>query len=151
MDVSMIVSSFNQKTRLNFCLQSLQVQELNFNWEVILADDNSTDGTLDMVAERFPFVKISKNNKSESGVYTLADNWNAAAKLATGKRLVFSNADMVYSKYFLAAHMDPIMQDSIIFGPGYCSKPKSIDYINNVKSVDKLVKFRMVLAISIWL
>ena len=140
MDVSMIISSYNQKTRLNFCLQSLKAQELDFEWEIILADDNSTDGTLDMVSEKFPFVKVALNPKSESGVYTLADNWNNAAKLASGSRLVFSNADMIYSKYFLAAHMDPIMQDSIIFGPGYCSKPKSEKFINSVESVDLLVK-----------
>lgn len=140
MDVSMIVSSFNQKTRLNFCLQSLAKQELDFDWEIILADDNSTDGTLDMVRDKFPFVNIQQNPKSESGVYTLADNWNNAAKVATGKRIVFSNADLIYSKYFLAAHMDPIMQDCIIFGPGYCSKPESEKYINNLSNIDSLVK-----------
>lgn len=135
----MIISSYNQKKRLKFCLQSIQKQQLDFEWEVILADDNSTDGTLEMVEADFPFVTISQNAKSEKGVYTLADNWNTAASKATGNRLVFSNADLIYSKYFLAAHMDPIMQDCIIFGPGYSSKPETDKFINSEDTVDKLV------------
>lgn len=140
MDLSVIISSYNQSTRLKFCLQSLHNQKLDFDYEIILADDNSTDDTVEMVNRDFPNVKISLNPFSESGTYTLADNWNSAAFNASGKRLVFSNGDMVFSKYFLAAHMDPIMQDCIIFGPGYSSKKDSERFINECSNVEDLVE-----------
>lgn len=139
MDISIIISSFNQRRRLKFCLESLVNQiAKDFEYEIILADDNSTDGTLEYVSENFPSVKISVNIRSKSGIYTLADNWNYAAKKAKGKRLVFSNADMVFCKDFLHHHLDPNMQDSIIFGPGYDTDPSIDDKLqsfNNVKEV----------------
>jgi|TARA_R110000787_G_scaffold336_8_gene1239 glycosyltransferase involved in cell wall biosynthesis len=130
MDISIIVSSFNQRRRLRLCLDSLSKQFTNdgsnrggFEYEVILADDHSTDGTLDWVAQEHPNVVVSLNDSPEENTYTLADNWNTAAKKATGKRLVFSNADMIYCRDFLRCHLDEVMQDSIIFGPGYSTAP----------------------------
>lgn len=140
MDASFIISSYNQKKRLKFCLQSAINQEGDFDYEIILADDNSTDGTLDMVREMFPSVIISLNDKSKKETYTLANNWNAAAKLGRGKRFVFSNADMIYSKTFLAAHLDPVMQDSIIFGPGFNTPPEIEPHLDKCEHVKELVE-----------
>lgn len=140
MDVSFIISSYNQKKRLEFCLQSATNQEGDFEYEVILADDNSTDGTKEMVESNFPNVEISYNTKSKKETYTLANNWNTAAKKAKGKRLVFSNADMIFSKFFLGAHLDPIMQDSIIFGPGFNTPPEVEPLLDSCKTVTELIE-----------
>lgn len=140
MDASFIISSYNQKKRLRFCLESASKQEGNFSYEIILADDNSNDGTLDMVRNEFPDVKISLNEKSKKETYTLANNWNTAANISSGKRLIFSNADIIYSKGFIGAHLDPIMQDSIIFGPAYNTPPQVEPYLDSCKSVKELVE-----------
>jgi GR25 family glycosyltransferase involved in LPS biosynthesis len=113
---SLIISSFNQAKRLKFSLQSAILQAYE-NYEVILADDNSTDNTINMVKNLFPGVKISLNKKSQSNKYTLADNWNTAAQLASGERLIFTNGDNLFSSGFVAAHMDVQMKNDIIFGP----------------------------------
>ena len=140
MDISIVISSFNQKRRLKFCLDSISKQLIpNLKeYEIVLADDHSTDGTLEYVAEHYPDVVVSLNDHPEDKTYTLADNWNTAATKATGKRLVFSNADMIFGRHFLASHLDPIMQDSIIFGPGYSSAPAVdtiLDECNTAKEV----------------
>jgi GR25 family glycosyltransferase involved in LPS biosynthesis len=113
---SLIISSCNQKDRIKFSLQSA-IKQTYYNYEVIVADDNSTDGTLDMIENEFPGVKISKNPKAENKIYTLAENWNAAAKLATGERLIFTNGDCIFPNTFVEAHSDANMYYDIVFGP----------------------------------
>ncbi len=140
MDISIIISSFNQYRRLRLCLESLAKQEVDgISYEIIIADDNSTDDTLNFVSSTYPSIIVSLNDKSESNTYTLADNWNAAAKLATGDRIVFSNADMIFCKTFLKAHLDPIMQDSIIFGPGYSSAPPVDNVLDNFLTAKEII------------
>ena len=55
--VSVCVVAYNQKEYLRKCLDSLVGQDLNCNYEIIVGDDASTDGTTDLVreyAEKFP-------------------------------------------------------------------------------------------------
>ncbi len=121
MKASIIISSYNQKKRLRLCLQSALNQKLGpivTDYEVIVADDNSNDGTIDMIKENFgDKIKISLNPNSISNTYTLADNWNAAGKIATGERLIFSNGDLIYIPSFIETHADPNMKDHILLGP----------------------------------
>jgi GR25 family glycosyltransferase involved in LPS biosynthesis len=114
--VSLIISSCNQKDRLKFSLQSAIKQDY-YNYEIIVADDNSTDGTIELIESDFPGVKISSNPNSSNGVYTLAENWNAAARMASGERLIFTNADCIFPNSYISAHADACMFKDIIFGP----------------------------------
>jgi len=136
---SLIISSFNQVKRLKFCLQSAINQHYE-NYEVILADDNSTDNTVQMAEEMFPGVQISFNRKSQKNKYTLADNWNTAAKLASGTRLIFTNGDNLLSPRFVTAHMDPMMQNDIIFGPNERTTEEIIPLLDSCNTHHELLK-----------
>lgn len=114
--ISLIISSYNQKERLKYSLKSAILQNYQ-NYEVIVADDGSDDGTVEMIKREFPGVILSSNPDREKGKYTLALNWNAAAEIVTGERLIFTNADCVFPKGYVAAHADAAMFDDIIFGP----------------------------------
>ena len=55
--VSVCVVTYNQKEYLRECLDSLIDQDLNCDYEIIVGDDASTDGTTDLVreyAKKFP-------------------------------------------------------------------------------------------------
>lgn len=55
--VSVCIVTYNQEKYIRQCLQSIVDQETNFDFEVIVGDDASTDGTTDIVAEfaaRYP-------------------------------------------------------------------------------------------------
>lgn len=57
MKVSVCVITFNQEKYIRQCLESILEQETNFDFEVIVGDDYSTDGTRDVVidfARRYP-------------------------------------------------------------------------------------------------
>lgn len=135
MKLSLIISSYNQRRRLKLCIQSALHQKLGPNatgYEVIIADDRSTDGTIEMIAANFSGkVLVTQNPNADKGLYTLAENWNYAAKHAAGERLIFSNGDIVYIAKFIEAHADPNMKDHITIGPAMRTLPQVEPYIDS--------------------
>ena len=131
MKLSLIISSFNQKNRLRHCLDSALKQKLlhGTDYEIILADYNSNDGTDDLL-ENYPTVKVIKSKFSKREKYTLATNWNSAVlEAATGDRVIFTNGDHIFSKRFVDWHADPAMKDDIIFGPALQTRKEIEPYI----------------------
>lgn len=49
--VSVCVTTYNQEKYINQCLQSLIDQQTNFSFEILVADDCSTDGTRSIIQE----------------------------------------------------------------------------------------------------
>lgn len=147
MKISFIITSFNQKKRLFYSLQSAIHQKVNDDseYEIILADDNSTDGTIEMVKKYFPSVKISINDKSIAGKFTTCTNKNKAVTIAEGERLVFSNGDVLFSSNFIDSYFNPIWQDNIVFGPCERSDKKIEKYIEPIliKINDKNIETRL--------
>jgi len=81
MKISIIIPTFNGKDFLRECLGS--VYRLNFpSYEVILVDNNSIDGSVDLVKKEFPQVKIIALNKN----YGFARAVNEGIKLAASDR-----------------------------------------------------------------
>lgn len=134
MKLSLIISSYNQRRRLKLCLQSALHQRLGPNatgYEIIVADDNSTDGTAEMLETNFKDkITVTQNPGADKTIYTLAENWNYAAKQAVGERLIFSNGDIVYTVGFVEAHADPKMKDHIILGPAMRTTPQILPFID---------------------
>lgn len=132
MKVSVVISSYNQSTRLRHCLDSAVKLKCEYSdeIEVIIADDNSTDGSVELI-KKYP-VKLWENTRGKRDKYTLASNWkDAVMNLATGDRVVFTNGDCVLTSRFADHHADPIMSNDIIFGPVYNTSPHSLQAIEN--------------------
>ncbi len=148
MKVSFIITSFNQKKRLYYSLQSAIHQKLSEgnDYEIILADDNSTDGTIEMVKKYFPSVKIALNDKSIPGKFTTCTNKNNAVKMAQGDRLVLSNGDVIFSSVFVESYCDPIWENNIVFGPCERSDEQINDYLEYlpIKIKDQVIEIRKV-------
>lgn len=147
MKISFIITSFNQKNRLFYSLQSALSQKLSEgnDYEIILADDNSTDGTIEMVKELFPSVKISLNEKSIKGKFTTCSNKNTAIKMAQGDRLVLSNGDIIFANSFIESYCDPIWENKIVFGPCERSAEEINTYFEplKIKVKNKIVETRL--------
>jgi hypothetical protein len=58
MDLTIAIVSYNARDELAACLESIYASTHLESFEVILADNASTDGTLSMLAERFPQVRV---------------------------------------------------------------------------------------------
>lgn len=91
MKLSVIIVNYNVKFFLEQCLQSVCMALKNIHSEVIVVDNNSVDGSIAMVAEKFPDVKTI-SNKQNLG-FSAANN--LAIKQAEGEYLLLLNPDTV--------------------------------------------------------
>ncbi len=86
--VSIIIPVFNQYRMTMFCLRSLLEHSADVAYEVILADDASTDDTA-TIEQRVEGIKVKRGSANLGFVR----NCNAGAELATGEYLLFLNND----------------------------------------------------------
>lgn len=99
MDVSICIVNFNTRDLLKRCLKSIfDLLSSVFNFEVIVVDNGSSDGSAEMVEKRFPQARLIKNK--ENRFFTAA--YNQAAKKARGRYLLILNSDTYFVDQSLA-------------------------------------------------
>jgi O-antigen biosynthesis protein len=91
MDLSVIIVNYNVRYFLEQCLQSVFKSAKNLELEVFVVDNNSVDGSVEMVRERFPQVKLI-DNKENLG-FSKANN--QAIRLSRGRYVLLLNPDTV--------------------------------------------------------
>lgn len=94
MDLSVIILNLNTRDLLRDCLKSLSQSELlnfdsNYSLEVIVSDNGSNDGSLEMVKNEFSQIKFVENGQNLG----FAAGNNTALPLATGRYVLFLNSD----------------------------------------------------------
>ena len=57
-DLTISIVSYNARDDLALCLESIHASTRLASFEIIVADNASTDGTLEMLRERFPRVRV---------------------------------------------------------------------------------------------
>jgi GT2 family glycosyltransferase len=91
-DLSIIVVSYKGWERLLKCLDSLNsFKGDQFSSEVIVVDNNSSDGTIDEIEKRFPGFKFIHNPVNGG----FGNGCNIGANVAAGEYLLFLNPDTV--------------------------------------------------------
>ncbi len=108
--VSIIIPAYNQWDYTQRCIKSIIHHNKNYGeYEIILADDHSSDETI--YAENiFPFLVKSKPLENIG----FLRNCNLAANKARGEYLVFLNNDTVVHENWLQALVDIIDNDSSV-------------------------------------
>jgi len=91
MDLSIIIVSWRVKDKLRENLQALFSSETNFSFEVFVVDNNSSDGSVEMIKNEFPKVKLIANHDNLG----FAKANNQAIKEATGNYILLLNPDML--------------------------------------------------------
>lgn len=92
MKLSIIIVSYNTKDLLDHCLKSIYANTKNI--EVIVVDNNSIDGSVEMAEKKYPQVLIVKN-KLNLG-FGKANNLGAG--IASGDIILFLNSDTLIKK-----------------------------------------------------
>jgi O-antigen biosynthesis protein len=109
MKLSVVIVNYNVKFFLEQCLHSVEVATKGLESEVFVVDNNSVDGSVEMVAEKFPNVKIIAN--TENTGFSKANN--QAILQSSGEYVLLLNPDTVVehdtftkSVAFMDAHPD---------------------------------------------
>ncbi|MFQ5771273.1 MAG: glycosyltransferase family 2 protein, partial [bacterium] len=104
--VSIIIPHFNGKEILQACLISLE-KTLYSNKEVILVDNGSSDGSVEIMQGRFPWLQIVRNKQNLG----YAGGCNSGLLKARGKYFLFLNNDTVVDPDWLAKIVEACEQD----------------------------------------
>jgi len=124
--VSIIISNYNGKKLLRECLNSLR--KLDYpNYEVIVVDCGSDDGSPDMVQQEFQEVKLIKTKKMGIGQAI-----NTGFSVATGDYIIFDvNNDEIVNKDWLTRLVNALNNSpnvGIVGGKRYLGNSKFIDF-----------------------
>lgn len=128
--VTLIVLNWNGKTLLEECLQSLKKTEYD-NLEIIVVDNGSTDGSIEMVG-KLPGVQLIAN-KTNLG-YTGGNN--AGFKAAKGKYVITVNNNIIVDPAWLKDPIKYLENDDTI---GVISS-RQMNYFNK-NTIDHLYSY----------
>ncbi len=122
LDLSVVIPAYNEEKHIRACLDSLVAQKTKHCFEVIVADNNSTDKTAE-VAKKYKdrlSIRVIKEKKKGSGAA------RAAGFEAAKAPIVFStDADTVVPPHWLETFMKYFQNDEVVAvtGPGRIDDP----------------------------
>ena len=103
LDLSVIIVSYNTRRLLDECLASLQTAVSPTNGlEIIVVDNASGDGSVEMVREKYPDVHLIAGEENRG--FSTANN--LGVRQANGRVLLFLNSDTVVSAEALVQPLD---------------------------------------------
>ncbi|MFB6317986.1 glycosyltransferase family 2 protein [Saccharicrinis sp. FJH54] len=94
MKLSVIIVNYNARYFLDLCLQSVKRAMQGIDTEVIVVDNASTDTSVDMIREKFPWVNLIENK--ENCGFSKANN--IAIKQAKGQFILLQNPDTIVAE-----------------------------------------------------
>jgi GT2 family glycosyltransferase len=90
-DISVVIVGWNARRYLELCLESLTDQPPRRSMEIIVVDNASSDGSADMIAARFPQVKLIKSSENLG----FAKGNNVAIRECHGRYIALVNPDVI--------------------------------------------------------
>ncbi len=109
--ISVVIPTYNRISILRKCLDSLENQILNdeiYNFEIVVVDDGSTDGTVDWLKnhiDHYPHLRLFE--QSHGGP---ASGRNLGVEKSKGELVVFIDSDLVVDKFFLKNHLNSLLK-----------------------------------------
>lgn len=91
MKISIIIVSWNVRKELLDCLNSIKENPPSFEYEVIIVDNASTDGTSEALQENFPQTRLIVNSKNAG--FAAANN--IGIKKSRGEYILLLNPDTI--------------------------------------------------------
>jgi glycosyltransferase involved in cell wall biosynthesis len=99
---SILVTSYNQASSLRLLFASLD-RQTNKDFEVIIADDGSSDGTQELCHEKrtFPLIFVTQEDVG----YRKSKILNQALRKAASDYLIFIDGDVILERHFVQDHL----------------------------------------------
>ncbi len=104
--ISVVVVNFNGKIFLDNCLSALARQTFR-DFEIILVDNGSSDGSAGYIRERYPSVILVETGKNLG----FAGGTNAGIRVAQGAFIFTLNNDTIADPHLLEEIIKPMQED----------------------------------------
>lgn len=134
--VSVVIVTFNSRKYIEECLKAVLTTEYD-NFEILLIDNASSDGTSEIVAENFPRVQLIKNQINLG----YAGGNNLGAKLAKGGLLAFLNPDTKVTKQWLKPLVESIGSKEVFACQPKILLPQTRGSVNLINGIGKTTHF----------
>ena len=156
MEISIIVSNFNSEKYLDQCVKSLLDQRGIGEYEIIIIDDCSTDGSWEYIDQLSSNKLVKIRNETNIGA---SASRNKGLTIAKGDFICFTDSDdfvtTIYLKTLLSlinSHKDIDMAVSPFFGYFGDDKETKIEneqagLFDATALIEKLIKFRFSLIV----
>lgn len=112
MKVSVIIVTWNSSAHIGACLRSIQTHTKDLDYEVIVVDNDSRDGTADLIEKDFGWVTLIRNNTNDG--FGRANN--RGAKEASGDVLFFLNDDTQLTSNAIKTMLEHLTPDIGVLG-----------------------------------
>jgi len=113
--LSIIIPHINLKDILDECINSIYKYTEGIVFEIIVIDNNSIDGSLDMLREKYPHVRIIENSKNLGFNCAV----NQGIKLSQSKYILIYNNDAILIEDSFSKMIE-IIEDDIQIGAVGC-------------------------------
>lgn len=137
--VSVLIPAKNEVNRISDCLATITKQNYS-NYEIIVLDDDSDDGTYEFIQREFPEVKVIKGEKRPPK--WVGKNWacHQLSQIAKGDILIFTDADNFYENNAISKSIGRIIEKKLdMFSVFPHQKNKSISEKIFVPIVDNIL------------
>lgn len=148
-DLSVIIVSYNTRDVLSRCLSALSSSIAAADVEVIVVDNGSTDGTLDLLSNSHPAVRVVANGTNVG--FAAANNQGIA--LSTGDVVLLLNSDAFMNSRALNRCLDVLRRNPAVglvgldllnedgtFQAGHGAFPTLWDDVSRSIGLDQLAK-----------
>ena len=119
--VSVVIPTYNRLPILKKCLDALEnqllIDEID-DYEIVIVDDGSTDGTTDWIKAniiKLPHLKLFEQLHGGPAL-----GRNLGVSKSVGELIVFIDSDLVVDKYFLSSHVESLVRSWTVLGDRKC-------------------------------
>lgn len=130
MKITILIPVFNEKNYILKVLEKVNKQKENFDLEIVVVDDCSSDGTVKILEEnKSLFDKIIYKDRNEGKGSAVIEG----IKISTGEFLLVQDADLEYSPNDYVKLFEPIKYGAdAVYGSRFKgSEPKRVFYFFN--------------------
>lgn len=124
LDITIIIPNYNTRDLLQQCIQSIYDNTHDITFEVICIDDNSSDGSAEVIARLFPDVHLIRNTEGQF----YAKNNNLGMKLSRARYACLLNSDtkLIGNVFFSLVKFMDTHPDAAACGPKLLNPDMSI-------------------------
>lgn len=119
LDVSVIIPAYNGAALIGNQLDALARQETNLTWEVIVADNGSTDATPDILRQRAASFPVDLRVVDASARQGAGQARNVGARASRGAVLLFCDCDDEVMSGWVLGAWQALQESHLVGGPNH--------------------------------